>query len=88
MRLEVSLLSFKLAPLPTLELPPSTIMGGDVWSWIGGFKSCFCHPLPLVPRVISLGLSLLLYILWTVLNPAFSIPLSKYAVGFFVREAL
>lgn len=56
MRLEVSLPSFKLGPFPILELPPNTIMGGDVWNRMGGFKSCFCHPLPLVPRLVLLSL--------------------------------
>lgn len=51
MRLEVSLPSFKLEPFPTLKIPPSTIMGVDVWSLVGGFKSCLCHLLPLVPRL-------------------------------------
>lgn len=45
-RLEVSLPSFKLGPFPLLELPPNTIMGGDVWNRMGGFKSCFLSPTP------------------------------------------
>lgn len=56
MRLEVSLPSFKLGPFPILELPPNTIMGGDVWNRMGGFKSCVCHPLPLAPRLVLLSL--------------------------------
>lgn len=54
MRLGVSLPPFKLGPFSTLELPSSSVMGGDVWSWVGGFKSGFwsldwsCHfPWPL-----------------------------------------